>query len=461
MSLSPSRAARGLALTGCTLAATLVAPALVQAAPTSVDLRIEAGGSTIYEGPVTTDGKVVSPAEGGDQTCDGTNGGANPSPGPVPTSALDDGEGPGNYSWAGQYFPSFMDYSIERIGAQSQNDSQFWGVFVNGVATQVGGCQQIVSSGDEVLWAFDAFSKDRTLRLDGPANGTVGQPLTVRVTDGADGSPLSGASIGGTRTAGDGRATVTYDQPGVYRLKAERSDAVRSNALAVCVDRAGADPCSSADSAAPTVGFDALPRFASGTSTSRTFTVKWQGSDGAGSGVAAYSLDVRVRGTEDWRPVVARTDLTQADFGGQFLQGYEFRVTAIDRAGNRRSSVGGPVNVPIDDRARRLIEFERGWKRLERAGAWGGFVRRSSTKGREVTAKVPGGGRVALIGRKLRKGGKLRVLVAGQNRLLRLRGVPRFRDVLWVSEPLPAGEQTLKLRSGRNPAEIDAVAVLP
>lgn len=443
------------------LAAALAASTAVQAAPTNVDLRIEAGSSTIYEGPVTTDGKVVSPEGGPNERCDGTNGDANPSPGPVPTSALDDGEGPGNYSWAGDYFPSFEDYSITRIGSQIQNSSQFWGVFVNGVATQVGGCQQIVASGDEVLWAFDAFSKDRTLRLDGPANGTVGEPLTVRVTDGADGAPLSGASVGGSQTGGDGRAQVTYDQAGVYRLKAERSDAVRSNALVVCVDREGADPCSSADGVAPDVGFAGLPRLATGNSTSRTFTVEWEGSDGAGSGVAAYDLDVRVLGTKDWRPVVRRTDLTEARFGGQFRQGYEFRVTAIDRAGNRETSVGGPVSVPIDDRARKLIQFERGWKRLKRDGAYGGFVRRSTRPGQRVTATVDGGQRVALIGRKLRRGGKLRVIVGGQNKLVRLRGTPRFRDVLWVSKPLPPGRHTLRLRSGRNPSEIDAVAVLP
>jgi hypothetical protein len=460
MKLSPS-AVRGLALTGATLAATLAAPAAVTAAPTNVDLRIEAGSSTIYEGPVTTDGKVVSPQGGPDQRCDGTNGGANASPGPVPTSALEDGEGPGGYSWAGDYFSGFEDYAITRIGFQSQNSSQFWGVFVNGVATQVGGCQQIVSSGDEVLWAFDAFSKERTLRLDGPVNATVGQSLTLRVTDGGDGAPLAGASVGGSQTGADGRAQVTYGQPGVYRLKAERPQAVRSNALVVCVDREGADPCSSADGVAPKVRFPALPRLASRDSTSRTFTVEWEGSDGTGSGIAAYDLDVRLRGTQGWRPVVRRTQLTEAQFGGQFRQGYEFRVTAIDRAGNRDTAIGGPVSVPIDDRARKLIRFERGWKRLERKGAWGGFVRRSTRRGRTVTASVEGGGRVALIGRKLRRGGKLRVIVDDQNRLIRLRGTPRFRDVLWVSEPLPRGRHILKLRSGRNPSEIDAVAVFP
>jgi hypothetical protein len=108
-----------------------------------------------------------------------------------------------------------------------------------------------------------------------------------------------------------------------------------------------------------------------------------------------------------------------------------------------------------------FVQFSRGWKRLKRDGAYGDFVRRSSKRGQTVTATVDGGQRVALIGRKLRRGGKLRVIVGGQNRLIRLRGTPRFRDVLWVSEPLPPGEQTLRLRSGRNPSEIDAVAVHP
>ena len=58
------------------VACALSAPA-AQAAPASVQLRIEGRNTTIYEGPVTTDGKVVRPEPGEDHGCDGTNNGAN------------------------------------------------------------------------------------------------------------------------------------------------------------------------------------------------------------------------------------------------------------------------------------------------------------------------------------------------------------------------------------------------
>ncbi len=228
----------------------LTAPA-AQAAPASVQLRIEGRNTTIYEGPVTTDGKVVRPEPGEDHTCDGTNNGANPQPGPTPVSALDDGQPLGGYTWAGTWFPSFADYQVERIGPDAITSSEFWGQLVNFKFSQVGGCQEIVKGGDEVLWAFDAFSKAHAAKLTGPTAATTGRPFAVTVTDGANGAALAGSSVGGAVTGADGRATLRFDQPGIYRLKASRADSVRSNALSVCADPAGAAPCTSTDKSAP------------------------------------------------------------------------------------------------------------------------------------------------------------------------------------------------------------------
>ena len=107
--------------------------------------------------------------------------------------------------------------------------------------SQVGGCQEIVKGGDEVLWAFDAFSKAHAAKLTGPTAATTGQPFAVTVTDGANGAALAGSSVGGAVTGADGRATLTFDQPGIYRLKASRADSVRSN-VAERVRRPGRAP---------------------------------------------------------------------------------------------------------------------------------------------------------------------------------------------------------------------------
>ena len=457
-SMSPAawRLALGAFAAGVTVAA---GPGQALAAPAALKLRIEGASSTIYEGPVTSDGHVVRPSSGDDHRCDGTNGGANAAPGPTPTSALDDGARFGGYSWDGQYFDSFQDYLIKRIGPDSATESQFWGQFINSKPSEKGGCQEIVKSGDEVLWAFDAFSKKHVLRLTGPAAGHTGEAVSVKVTDGRSGAPLAGARVRGALTGADGVAQLSFRDPGIYRLKGERSDSVRSNALSVCIDPQGVEACTSTDRSAPSVRLE-LPRFISDISRSRTFSLPWDGRDAGGSGITGYDVDVR-EADAPWRRLLTKTALTRTPFRAEAGRSYDFRVSAVDRAGNRSRSAEDSVAVPIDDRDRALVRFSRGWKRLERRAAWGRFVRRSTRRGASVRVRVRGS-RVALIGRRLRRGGRVRLTIGGRSKVLRLRGRARFRDVLYLSAPMRSGAHTVRLKTlDRAPVEIDAVGVLP
>lgn len=448
------------------VACALAAPA-AQAAPASVQLRIEGRSTTIYEGPVTTDGKIVRPEPGEDHACDGTNNGAPNQPGPTPVTALDDGQGPGGYTWAGTWFQSFEDYQVDRVGPDSATSSEFWGQYVNSQASQVGGCQERVTTGDEALWAFDAFSKSHVLRLTGPSSGTTGRPFGVRVTDGANGAPLAGAAVGGRLTGADGRAALSFSQRGIYRLKATRADSVRSNALVVCVDPPGAAPCTSTDVVPPRLSLSADDTLATERGNSRTVLFSWRADDPGGSGVTGYSVDVAevagagVRASADvFRPFVARTVLTRAHFRGDSGRSYRYRVTAFDRAANRASFTSGVISIPVDDRDKAL-KVGRGWKRLRRKGAWGRTVIRSSRKGSAVRLRFRGR-RVALIGRRLRRGGRLKVTVDGRSKVISLRGKPRFKRVLFRSRRLNDGPHTLRaVTLGRQPVELDAVAPLP
>jgi hypothetical protein len=220
----------------------LSAPAV--AAPVTVQLRVEGASSTIFEAPVTTDGKAIDKGSG-PHPCDGTNLGANPSPGPTMTSALDDGSLSGGFSWDGTWNDSFQDFIIDRIGPDASDfaTSRFWGIALNFQPSSVGGCQQQVRAGDEVLFAYDFFSKAHLLELRGAATAAIGQPLTVTVTDGKDGSPVAGANVGGAATDPAGQATLRFDSPGVKTLKAEKADSIRSNALLVCVSETGTGDC--------------------------------------------------------------------------------------------------------------------------------------------------------------------------------------------------------------------------
>ena len=233
------------------------------AAPVTVQLRVEGASATLFEGPVTTDGKTIvdGPTEPapGPHPCDGTNEGANPAPGPTMTSALDDGQAGDAYTWAGSWNVGLFDFSVDRIGPDANTATQFWGYALNFVTAGAGGCHIQVKAGDEVLFAYDFFSKTRVLRLTGPTSAVAGQPTTVRVVDGGNGSPVAGASVGGTTTAADGTATVTFSSDGVQRLKAEAAGAVRSNALSIAVG-AGAQATAQAvvDRTAPVIALSSL-----------------------------------------------------------------------------------------------------------------------------------------------------------------------------------------------------------
>jgi Domain of unknown function (DUF4430) len=443
---------------------TLFAPSAL-AAPAAVNLRIEGASRTTFEDRITTDGHAVTTASGGTHECDGTNGGVNPTAGPTATAALDDGARLGGFSWDGTHDTGFDDYLVSRIGPDSQTATQFWALLVNSEFSSVGGCQQRVKAGDEVLWAFDGFSKQHALHLSGPTSAHTGQPFTVRVTDGNDGSTLAGASVGGRVTGADGRATVELDAKGVHRLKAERADSIRSNALSICVDPPGAEPCTSFDGTAPNLRLTLPGTIASEGSRSRTIRVDWLGDDGAaGSGVTTYDVDVRKRSpaaADSWRKLADDTILTGTHFRGESGGTYDFRASATDRAGNTSGFVHGVVIVPVDDRDRRLLRISRGWTRLERRRAWGRRVIRSRRKGARARLRFRGSA-VALIGRKLPKGGWLRVSVDGHSKVIRLRGRPRFRRVLFMSKRRRPGSHTLRLKAlGGGKVELDAIAPIP
>jgi hypothetical protein len=463
----PARLAAAAVL--CVLPVLAAAPA--HAAPVAVNLRVEGATQTIYEANVTTDGHDVTTQSGGTHKCDGTNGGAHPSRVPVGTAALDDAARLGGFTWDGDWFQGFEDFLVKRVGPESNTSSQFWGFFVNGKAPDTGGCQTRVNQGDDVLWSFDAFNKQYVLRLRGPAEARTGEDVTVLVSDTKDNQPISGATVGGTTTGPDGVARLRFDQPGIYRLKADRSDSVRSRAIVLCIDPAGAPACTSGDKSAPGLQLLSLPgRYASEQGVSRTILVSWQGTDNSdGSGVASYDVDVRQAGAgvvqpaqSDWRRLVTRTAIPRRHYRGDPGASYQFKIAAADRAGNRAEATTGTITIPIDDRDRRFLRFSRGdWRQLQLKGAWGGFVARSRRIGAATRLRF-NGTRVALIGRRLPNGGRLKVTVDRRSRTLRLRGTPRFRELLFRSRRLAPGPHFLRAEAiGGGPVEIDAVAPLP
>lgn len=199
----------------------------------AVNLRIEGSESTIFENTIFTSPANVSTPSGGIHLCNGRNDGANSQPGGTPTTALQNAAQLDGFTFDGTFDPEFDDFFITSIGGSTETATQFWGILVDYQFTPDGGCQFEVTTGQDVLWAFDAFNKVHFLKLVAPTTASVGVPFTVTVTDGSSGVPVSGATVGGVTTNQAGVATVTINTPGVTVLKAESADSIRSNGVDV------------------------------------------------------------------------------------------------------------------------------------------------------------------------------------------------------------------------------------
>jgi hypothetical protein len=276
----------------------LAAP-VAPAAPTKVNVRIEGKTETLFEGPVLTDGHNVRAAESDSKApasgrpCDGTNGGRHPTPGPTPTVASVDAMSILGEDFDGQWYPGFDDYFVKRWGpdAEDEGHGEYWGLLVNDVFANVGGCQYQLDGGDEVLWVYDAFDGRPNLALfpeeaayaSGPrpltATAQLGEPFPLEVvtyeddlesvppaTPARSGSgPYEGAEVAPVLTNGEGfekvdtsdpatkttdsegKVTVAFDTAGWHRIKATVAGAggesvIRSNRIDVCVAATGSPP---------------------------------------------------------------------------------------------------------------------------------------------------------------------------------------------------------------------------
>jgi hypothetical protein len=462
------------ALPGAFILLSLAAPASAGALPVTVNLRVEGLTETVFDAPVITDGHDVTTATAGTHRCDGTNGGAEPAPGPTATAALDDAARVGGFTIDGPYGNfGIDDYFLERVGNQRVDPSnEYWSLWIDQAFSDKGGCQKRVLAGQDVLWAAIPFSVDVPLRLEGPNTATVGRPVSVRVIDGQTGAPQPGATVGGATTGSDGVATPSFDQKGIYRLKAEKPGTIRSNTIVLCADPAGAAPCTSTDSVGPLLRPGAaggqVGGLASTRGRSRTLLISWAGDDQAGSGVAHYSVEVSEVSAgaaasqgAGWRRLLDKAPVNGLHFRAASGGAYRFRITASDRALNETTVETEPVVVPVDDRDRALWRASRGWKRVKAQDAWGRTVMRTRKRGASARLRFQGT-RIALVGRRLAKGGRLRVGVDGESRTVRVRGRSGHRSVLWTSAALEAGSHTLAIRSlGGGPVELDAVAPSP
>ncbi len=210
----------------------LAALPVAESGAVKVNVRVEGKTQTLLERNVDTFAHDVTGDSTGPHKCDGTNGGANPSPGPTLTGAFDDAARKAGVTWQGSWNESFEDFLINTVGPDSSTSSQFWGTALNFQDTSAGGCQTRVERGDQVLIAFDSFDKTK-LRLTGVSGARSGDAFALFVLDGVTGQRIAGARVGGKTSNSKGRVLLRINRRGLYRFKATRKDSIRSNSWKV------------------------------------------------------------------------------------------------------------------------------------------------------------------------------------------------------------------------------------
>jgi hypothetical protein len=266
----------------------------VAGAASTVEVRIEGRTETIFEGPVRAEPRQVQAASDTEpRRCDGINPlvPENIVPAPTPTSASVDAMELIGEPFDARWYPGFEDYFVTRWGPDREENGMSWGIAVNNVFTQVGGCQYQLDDGDEALWIYDAFGGRPRLALLPPGYGAGPRPLTataalgvpfevevVSYDDGAEGTPPPSPGRGGSApfegaavapvltsakgferidtasaeavtTDAEGKASLTFGAPGWHRIKATvpgvsgAEEAIRSNRLDICVPAPGAGDC--------------------------------------------------------------------------------------------------------------------------------------------------------------------------------------------------------------------------
>jgi hypothetical protein len=236
------------------LAAALLPATAVAADPVTVNLRIEGATKTLFEGPVSTgvrDFRFTNDTTS--HTCDGTPRLGGSSPAAVPTrgavlaEAADTAPFDLEGTWNDQFGPSLTRIAGESV-AFDPATNRFLAEYENGQFASVGACSDDSHTGDDVLFAY-ADGSETLLALSGPAQGTPGGSVTLKVTDAGSGAPVAGATVDGATSGADGTVTVGPLATAPHEdFKASKAGAIRSNRVRVCVTQ---HDCATVDSGRP------------------------------------------------------------------------------------------------------------------------------------------------------------------------------------------------------------------
>lgn len=385
----------------------VVAAPVALAAATNVNVRIEGKEETLFEKTIPVEvQKIKASSDSVERDCDGINAldPENVAPKVTPTLASVEAMTSIGESFDGQWYEGYGDYFITRWGPDEQDTAAgaYWGILVNEIYTNVGGCQYQLNENDEVLWIYDAFKGRPTLALypeeahysAGPrpvkVTAKLNQPFAVEVVsfpDGGEGipgdspsragsSPYEGAAVAPVTTSAEGfqridtaspqtvttnsagKAMIVFTSPGIHRIKATvgapgaEDTVVRSNRLDVCVPAAFGDcgevapqpPAGPPTPPAP--ARISKPKLDRGMVAQGKVKLSWKVLD-AGAGVKGWKILSKTLGKK--AGFVARVSgkkQTSATVRLPRGASYKLRFTLTDMSGQTTTYGLGKVTVP-------------------------------------------------------------------------------------------------------------------
>jgi subtilisin family serine protease len=215
---------------------------------------------------------------------------------------------------------------------------------------------------------------------------------------------------------------------------------------------------------AVSVKFGSAPR---PTASLAPIRVSWPKATEPSGVISAYEVERSVDGGT-WSKVATIGGQTLSyQTSGSTSHRYTFRVRAIDGrglVGNRVTS--SPISPRVLSQSHPSVRYAGNWDNHQSDSAIGGSTRRTRVKGAFATLTFTGS-RVAWVGPRSRKGGKVKVYVDGTyvTTVSQKASALHSRQVLYSRSFAASGTHTLKLvnlaSDGHPRAEIDAFIVSP
>jgi hypothetical protein len=226
-------------------------------AAVTAHLRVLGPGTTLEPGTsYVTDTTSIQTDPGADCLGPGTGGSGQTVsvPGPTALGLVRDASGPRKaLKPLSVSDSSGFGLAVCGIGGLVADANHFWLVRVNHEDITVGGDQQKVNKGDDVLWYLSEFNASATnppdLELVAPAR-TEPDSFNVNVIEhgctysppdfvpNCAAKPAKGVSVTGaaTKTDAQGNASINADDEGTLKIQATRGGDIPSEALEVCVN---------------------------------------------------------------------------------------------------------------------------------------------------------------------------------------------------------------------------------